>query len=158
MPACTFFGHHDAPNSLETKLLEIIKEAIDQYGVRTFYVGNQGNFDAMALRSLQKIQSTYAQIHYSIVFAYLPNTTVQNTPSVFPEGIENVPHRFRIPWRNKWMISQCEYVISYVSYTSGQAAKYVKIAKEQGKHILSLTEGKDSSLSHQNVSSNLTKP
>ena len=83
MPACTFFGHHDAPNSLETKLLEIIKEAIDQYGVRTFYVGC-------------------------------------------------------IPWRNKWMISQCEYVISYVSYTSGQAAKYVKIAKEQGKHILSL--------------------
>ncbi len=40
MAACTFFGHRDCPDAIETKLREVLIDLITNHGVDMFYVGN----------------------------------------------------------------------------------------------------------------------
>ena len=68
---CTFFGHRDTPPEIKNLLQQVISELIEQQGVNWFYVGNQGNFDAMARNLLTEFEQTHG-IRYEIVLAYLP--------------------------------------------------------------------------------------
>ena len=58
--------------------------------------------------------------------------------SILPEGIETVPKRFAISWRNKWMIQQSDIVVTYVTHALGGASQFKDIAKRKGKFILEL--------------------
>ena len=71
---CTFFGHRDAPPEIKPLLREVLVDLIERQGVKHFYVGNQGNFDAMALRLLKEFEKPYS-ITYDVVLAYLPKKT-----------------------------------------------------------------------------------
>lgn len=51
MAACSFFGHRDSPESLYPVLKETVREIIRSGLAPVFYVGTQGNFDAMAYRA-----------------------------------------------------------------------------------------------------------
>ena len=48
---CTFFGHHDSSILLKEKLEYKIDFFIKEKSVTHFYIGNHGNFDAMALKT-----------------------------------------------------------------------------------------------------------
>ena len=136
---CTFFGHRDCPDSIKPLLLEKIKEQIKQ-GTLWFYVGNHGIFDAMVLSCLNAKKKEYHDIHYAVVLAYLPTNSTDYLPgeTVFPEGIERVPKRFAIDFRNRWMVNRADTVISYTTHSWGGAAKYVKRAKNKGAIIINL--------------------
>ncbi len=134
MPSCTFFGHRDCPDTVQSSLRTIITDLSQNHGVTMFYVGNQGQFDAMARRLLKELECTYA-----VVLAYLPGN--QNgyddfSDTMLPEGIEAVPPRFAISWRNRWMLDQSDYVVVYVTHNWGGAAKYAEMAKKKGKQVL----------------------
>lgn len=58
---------------------------------------------------------------------------------MLPEGIETVHPRFAISWRNKWMIKQSDYVVTYVTHSWGGAAQFAELAEKQKKIIVSLT-------------------
>ena len=58
--------------------------------------------------------------------------------TILPEGIENVPKRFAISWRNKWMINQSDYVVTYVTRTVGGAAQFKHFAEQKNKIIVSV--------------------
>ncbi|MBQ7324234.1 MAG: hypothetical protein IJW98_00670 [Clostridia bacterium] len=137
----TFFGHSDAPSSVETKLTTILIDLIENKGATTFYVGNNGNFDRIVQNTLRTLKSQYSQIDALVVLAYLPGKyTHAETPldTIYPEGLENVPKRFAICKRNEWMIKQCDLVITFVNRDFGGAAQYTKNAEKRGKTILNL--------------------
>lgn len=138
---CAFFGHHDCPDSIKPRLFEAIKKQIEQ-GTRCFYVGNHGKFDTMVLSCLRMLKSDYAGIRYAVVLAYLPTDPNAYLPdeTIFPEGIESVPKRFAIDFRNRWMANRSDTVISYISRSWGGAAKYVKKARNRGATIINLAE------------------
>ena len=58
--------------------------------------------------------------------------------TMLPEGIEAVPRRFAITWRNKWMLRQAEYVVTYVTHSWGGAAQFAEMAEKKEKIVLSL--------------------
>ena len=68
---CTFFGHRDCPDSLKPEIFEKIKEQINE-GTTEFYVGNNGNFDALTLSCLRELKKDYPIINYTVVLAYIP--------------------------------------------------------------------------------------
>ena len=138
---CTFFGHRDCPASVKPKLFEAIKEQIQQ-GTTRFYVGNNGNFDIMALSCLKTLKKEYKDIRYAVVIAYISadKNEYLSEETVFPEGIETVPKRFAIDFRNRWMIDHSDTVISYIAHSFGGAAKYVKKAENKGAVIINLFE------------------
>ena len=138
---CSFFGHHDCPNSIKPKLFETIKNQIEQ-GITEFYVGNHGNFDGMALSCLRELKRNHADIHYSVVLAYLPANPNSYLPgeTIFPEGIEAVPKRFAIDFRNRWIVNHTDMIISYIDHSWGGTAKYVRKAENRGITLLNLTD------------------
>ncbi len=141
MVACTFFGHRDAPESLYPALLQTIEQLILQEKVTCFFVGNHGAFDRLAYNALRQMRKYYPHIHIAVVLAYMPSAKDErySEDSLLPEGIETVPKRFSINYRNEWMLRRSTYVISYVIRRFGGAARCVDLAKARNKTIISLS-------------------
>ena len=136
---CTFLGHKDCPFSIKPKLYDVLEDLIKNKNVTTFYVGNHGNFDNIASSALFELKNKYEHIQYNIVLAYLPtnsNNIINST--MYPEGIETVPKRFAISWRNRFMISKSNYIICYIAHGYGGAYKFAKYALNQNKTIINL--------------------
>ena len=139
---CTLFGHKDTPKEIEPTLRSTLIDLIENKNVNVFYVGNNGNFDTMVRRQLEDLSQIYP-INYSVVLAYLPtekNKYDNLTNTIYPEGIESVPKRFAISYRNNWMIRQSDVVVTYVSHSFGGAAQFKAMAQRQGKTVIELSE------------------
>ena len=137
---CTFFGHKDTPKEIEPTLWSTLIDLIENKNVNVFYVGNNGNFDTMVRRQLEDLSKTYP-ITYSVVLAYLPtekNKYDNLTNTIYPEGLETVPKRFAISWRNKWMIQQSDIVVTYVTHNFGGAAQFKEMAARMGKTVFNI--------------------
>ena len=138
----TFFGHKDTPKEIEPTLRATLIDLIENHGATEFYVGNNGNFDTMVRRQLENLSQTYP-ITYNIVLAYLPtkkNEYEDHSNTILPEGIETIPKRFAISWRNKWMVEQSDVVVTYVTHSFGGAAQFKAMAERQGKTVIELNE------------------
>ncbi len=138
---CTFFGHRDCHESIKQELYTAVEQLILTQGVEIFYVGNQGSFDYYARSILHDLKEKYPHITYFVVLAYLSNDKMRYadyTNTIFPEGLEKVPPRFAISWRNKWLIKQSQFVVSYVRFNWGGAAQFTEMAQRQGKTIIKI--------------------
>ena len=139
---CTFFGHKDTPKEIEPTLRSTLIDLIENKNVTVFYVGNNGNFDTMVRHQLEELSHTYS-ITYSVVLAYIPTKKSEYDDyanTILPEGIETVPKRFAISYRNKWMIEQADVVVTYVTHSFGGAAQFKAMAERQGKLVIELSE------------------
>lgn len=137
----TFFGHKDTPKETELTLRTTLIDLIENHNAVNFYVGNNGNFDIMVCRVLDELSAVYP-IQYSVVLAYLPvqkdeDENLKNT--ILPEGIETVPKRFAISYRNKWMIDRSDTVVTYVTRNFGGASQFKALAERKGKWVLELS-------------------
>ena len=144
MSVCTFFGHRDCPSSIQPKLKATLIDLIENHAVHTFYVGNHGAFDSLVRSILQELTQPYPQIRYTVVLAYLP-TKQTDFPykTLLPDGIENVPKRFAISFRNKWMLKQSDFVVTYITHSWGGAAQFAELAEKQQKTIIPLASDKN---------------
>ena len=143
MSVCTFFGHRDCPSSVKPKLRAVLIDLIENRSVDMFYVGNKGAYDRMVRSVLRELAQEYPQIHYAVVLERIPGKKSEDHPedfsdTVLPEGIEEVPPRFAIVRRNKWMLRQSDYVVTYVTHSWGGAAQFAKMAKRQKKTVICL--------------------
>ena len=142
--ACTFFGHHDCPSSIKPKLREVLSDLIENHAVDMFYVGQQGAFDGIVHSVLKELASAYPQIRYAVVLERLPQKRDEfdirdYSDTMLPAGIETVHPRFAISWRNKWMLKQSDYVVTYITHSWGGAAQFAEMAKKQGKTTINLS-------------------
>ena len=134
----TFFGHKDTPASTEHLLKATLISLIENDNADTFYVGHNGAFDFMAHRQLRELSKKYP-ITYTIVLSHLPSDSKNfDDNTLFPEGIELVHPKFSICWRNNWMITHSDIVVTYVSHNFGGAAKFQKTAEKKQKRIINL--------------------
>ena len=95
---CTFFGHRDCPSDVYGKLYDTIVYLIENQGVNTFLVGEEGGFDRMVQRVLLEIQGQYPNIACFAVKAYYnPQKTDERSllQSIYPECLEAVPNGLR---------------------------------------------------------------
>ena len=59
--------------------------------------------------------------------------------TILPEGIETVPKRFAITYRNKWMLSHADVVVTYITRDSASgAAQFRNLAEKSGKKVINL--------------------
>ncbi len=137
---CTFFGHADAPQAVRSELERVIRELIENEGVTVFYAGVQGAFDQSVHFLLDRLKEEYPRITHYRVLPYRPvkkDALPDNT--LLPDGIETTPRRFAILYRNKWMLQQAQYVVTYVTHSWGGAAKFKTMAEKQKKKVINIT-------------------
>jgi len=141
---CTFFGHRYVPQKIEPTLRSTLIDLIENHGVDLFYVGNHGEFDAMVRRALRELSAKYP-IKYYVVLAYMPEKQdeyllTDYSDTILPEGIETAPKRFAISYRNRWMIEQSDFVVTYVVHDAASgAAQFKKLAERKGKTVIELS-------------------
>lgn len=143
MPSCTFFGHRDCTEAIQPALQDAIHHMISHQGVNHFYVGHQGKFDQMAFSALQALEHSFPWIRYEIVLAYLPQKENWREESwlahtMLPDGIEQVPKRFAIVYRNNWLLEHADHIIAAIDHPWGGAAQFVRKAERMGKQVLHL--------------------
>ena len=142
---CTFFGHRQIYNAkeIEPTLRSALVGLIESRDVKTFYVGNHGGFDAMVQRVLKELSENYP-ISCFIVLAYLPEKAPKEPyrlETILPEGIESVPKRLAILYRNKWLIEHSDCVITYVTHDLGSgAAQFKALAEKSHKTVIELSD------------------
>ncbi len=144
MITCTFFGHGDTPWGIKDKVKKAIIELITKYGVELFLAGDSGGFDRMVKNVLSELQPLY-KFKFFVVLSRIPikNRSEQYfdySISVLPDGIESVLPRFRIDFRNKYMLNSSDYVISYIKREYGGAFKYYEKAKRKNITVINLAE------------------
>ncbi len=136
MATVTFFGHRDAPKETEPALRLTLIDLVENKNATVFYVGNHGNFDAMVRRQLEVLSKTYP-IKYYVVLAYMPGKNDEpDEHSILPEGIETVPRRFAINYRNKWMLNKSDIVVTYVTRNFGGAWEFRELAKKKHRLVI----------------------
>ncbi len=134
----TFFGHRDTPKETEPALRLTLIDLIENKNATVFYVGNNGNFDAMVRRQLEDLSKIYP-IKYYVVLAYMPSKNDEaDEHSILPEGTETVPRRFAINYRNKWMPNKSDIVITYVTRPFGGAWEFKQLAESKEKILMQL--------------------
>ena len=142
---CTFFGHRDSPHTLKPLIAAAITDLIENHGVDRFYVGTHGNFDGMCFEVLSELSKKYP-IDYAKVYS---TASVKSYGSVntdykhmlVPEGIETKLPKYRINYRNGWMINCSKYVITYITNPFGTGAAYFAAeAEKKGKTVIKLGE------------------
>ena len=141
MSTCTFFGHRDCPETIKPRLREALVDLITNHSVDMFYVGNQGQFDAMVRSTLRELKKVYPQTDYAVVLAYMPGMKTEYddySDTMLPEGIESVHPHYAISWRNNWMLRQADYVVTYITHSWGGAYQYAEKARRQKKVVINL--------------------
>lgn len=140
---CTFFGHRDAPNTIEPILRSALVRLIENEGVENFYVGNEGRFDRLVINVLKKLREAYPHIKCTVVLAYMPQkkaTEKEELPTILADGCELAPPKFAIDRRNRWMLQKSAYVVTYVTHITGGAAKFKNMAVRTGKTVIELSD------------------
>ena len=140
---CTFFGHSDIFEDIGVRLETVIRELITQKGVDKFYIGTHGSFDNLCFKKLEKLASEY-DFDYKKVLAKIPGKRAEGdridySKTIVPDGIENAYFKYRINFRNKWMIEHSDYVVTYIKNPYGTgAALYAALAEKKSKAVIKL--------------------
>lgn len=134
----TFCGHSQIwkREEVEKWLFNVTKKLIQQ-GATTFYLGGYGAFDSLVASVLRELKKDYPQIELILVLAYL--NTERNTSgydsTVYPP-LEDVPRRFAITHRNRWMVDVADVVVAYVLHDWGGAATTLRYANQKAKRSI----------------------
>ncbi len=143
MKTCTFFGHRDCPNTIQPKLQDVLEELIIHHHVDTFYVGHQGQFDTLVYRTLQELGKAYPHIRVTVVLAYMPGKKTDTNhyeDTTLPGGIETIPPRYAISYRNDWMLKKADCVVTYITHSFGGAAQYAQKANRKHKTVINIAK------------------
>ncbi len=138
---CVLFGHRTASERIRGRVEAMVIELIEKHGVTFFYIGNHGGFDALALKVLRDCVKRYPQVDYCVVLAYFPRNETDAgdmMKTLYPTGLETVPRRFAITYRNRWMIDASDCVAVYLVRHSGGAYDAMRYAERRGKTVLKL--------------------
>ncbi len=144
--SCGFFGHRyvSAQKELKQELIDILIDLIENKDVRTFYVGQRGDFEFLTYNTLIELQEKYPDIQIVLVISYpeeLHKTELKIDDFIYPVTAQCVYKRFAISYRNQWVAEQSDYIIAYVKYEQGGAYQSLKMAKRFGKNIILCGQG-----------------
>lgn len=144
----TFCGHSEIRDKeyLFERILSVIKRKAKREAVE-FYLGGYGDFDAIALQVCKKYKEEIPASRIIFVTPYLDEIYLKRRELQLKEydeilypDIEKVLPRYAITARNEWMVKKADYVIAYIRFGFGGAAKTFTYAKKWKKPYINLAE------------------
>ncbi|MBQ9162627.1 MAG: hypothetical protein IJX74_05050 [Clostridia bacterium] len=146
----TFCGHGDYVRNAEDeqKVLEILERELGDNQCE-FFLGEYGSFDSFAHICAKKFKAAHPKAWLVFVTPYIDEKYIKTKTEfendfdniVYPP-IENVPKKFAISHRNRWMVENSDIVIACISHAYGGAYNSYKHAMARGKKIYNIS-GKD---------------
>lgn len=143
-----FCGHADFQESAEIKerMISLLCEILDKDRSTVFYFGGYGAFDSFAFCCVKGCKQRYNTLKTVFITPYitpkyekLANAKIVYDECIYPE-LENVPLKFSIIERNKWMVEKSDIVVAYVNRGWGGARKTLEYAIRNKKRVFNLAE------------------
>ena len=136
----TFCGHSQLADkdAIRKRLTDEIQTLL-QTGYRKFYLGGYGDFDTLAAVVLDELKDAYPDMERLLILPY-PDRKVDTSlydGTLYPP-LENVPKRFAISRRNKWMVENSSVMVACVDHDWGGAAKTLEHAVKKGLRIINI--------------------
>lgn len=131
---CFLFGHQDSTESILPDLRREVQKHITENGVTEFIVGRYGNFDYLARRTVHQAKAMYPHIRLTLLLPYYPPQLPipqEFDGTCYPEGLETVPPRFRIPRANRAMLDRCEFAIACVATRASSSGELLEQARRR---------------------------
>jgi len=143
---CCFAGHREINSMLlKDKIREKVLELIQKNHVTEFWVGNYGAFDWCAASVIYSLKKDYPEIELHLVIPYLTKEIetqkefFRKYDSIILADIpSNTPRRYGIIKANQFMVNHAQYLICYVQYAWGGAAKTLEYAEKKSLKIFNL--------------------
>ena len=138
----TFCGHSKLYNTdiIKDRLTRELR-SLSAQGTHTFYLGGYGDFDLLAANVLHELKPEYPELESILILPY-PDRQVDVSlydGTIYPP-LENVPKRYAISHRNRWMVDQADMVIAYVDHDWGGAEKTLAMARKKKLPVINLAE------------------
>ena len=141
----TFCGHSDfvPSTAMEARLLSVLASQVGDSPAELL-LGGYGNFDRFALRCGKIFQQTHPSVSLIYVTPYMV-TERQTSVGAEYDGIvypplENVPPRYAILHRNRYMVERADLVIACITRSRGGAYQTYLHARRQGKTMINLAD------------------
>ena len=136
----TFCGHSKLieQNTIRAHLTRELRTLLE-HGNHKFYLGGYGDFDLLAAKVLYELKQEYPETETILILPYLDRKADASLydSTIYPP-LENVPKRYAISRRNKWMVEQADMVIACVEHDWGGASKTLEYAVKKGFRIINL--------------------
>lgn len=134
--ACFLFGHADCPDGVLPQIEEAVERHYLENGVRFYYVGNRGRFDALAATAVARVKKRHRDIQLHLVLAYHPSERTVDLwggfdGSYYPP-LEGVPRSLAIVKANQYMVDTSDTLICYVMHI-GNTRKLLEYAQRRQK-------------------------
>ena len=133
---CFMFGHATTPYDAVNLIEAAAERQYQEQGIRTFIVGNRGNFDSYAATAIKRLKRKYDDISLLLLLAYHPaerpvHLTEGFDNSYYPP-LEGVPRQYAIVRANKFMVDAADSIICYVNQI-GNTRKLLEQAQKRQK-------------------------
>ena len=150
--SCFFTGHriipYDEVDNVYNSLYEEIEFLIKKKGVKYFYCGGALGFDTMCAQAILELKECY-DIQLILVLPCRDQAAKwhKNDVALYKEILECCDRFYYVEEyytkdcmlkRNREMVDNCRYGISYLTKNFGGTAYTVKYAKEQGCELINL--------------------
>ena len=143
---CCGFGHRLIFSNIQEELYRTLERLICEENVRTFLVGEQGEFDALFAKTVLRLKEKHSGLRLFLILPYFSNRLNENKSLyekkydevIIPEAVEGRHYKNASVFKNRWMIDQSDVIISYVHRDFGGAFSAVSYAKRKNKRIISL--------------------
>ncbi len=141
---CTFFGHRDEGEQVKVLLRKTIMDLVKEEGVKSFLVGNNGNFDFYAQCVLSELKKEGLDISFEIVISNISEKALSQNQNatVFPAELENCIPKFAISKRNDWLIKNSSILIACVRHKFSNSSKLLEKAQKKGLRVINLAKEK----------------
>ena len=144
-----FCGHSTFLKSVEyeKKVIAVLEELVGD-ATAQMYLGGYGAFDEFAYACCKKYKANHPNVSLVYITPYISpeyqSSRLIYIKEVYDEilypPIEDKPPRFAISYRNRWMVENAQYVISFVEHTWGGAYQTYKHAKRKGKMVFNISD------------------
>ena len=143
----TFCGHSQflRKPEYEEMLLNYLEKTVGDK-CASVYLGKHGQFDAFSYHCCKKYKKTHPNVSLVFVTPYLPRISPPSIKEALADGfdeilypgLENVPPKLAILYRNRYMVDQADVIVTYITHPWGGAYTTYLYAVKKGKPIFHL--------------------
>ena len=143
-----FCGHRDVfeRERIKEKVKEILIYLIEKKNISVFLSGGMGEFDGLCESLVIGLMDHYKDIKLCLIIPYLTKN-ILNNPQYYnsfydeiikPDFGEDIFPKYAIIKRNRYMVDNSDYIISYVIRDFGGAYKTLKYAEKSNINIINI--------------------
>lgn len=140
---CFLFGHAVAPTEITAQIKASAEQQYLHHGIRSFIVGNRGNFDRCASTAIKDLKEKYPDITLTLLLAYHPAERPIHLSKGFDGSfyppLEGIPRKYAILCANQYMADNADSILCYVAHF-GNARNLLEYAKRRNIPIDNIAE------------------